>query len=282
MARLAVQLDERRLDLRVPAVLRAAVLAEPVHHEVREPAGDREQLVVAQLARGGERTLDQVAEVVQLVPAGQVRPRRDRRVGALVERRQVPVVGLGALDEGHGLLVEGAHCCVFGHRVFRHRVVGRRVAGQLVRGRLQRLVDVGVHEGVAAAERLAGLLGDTAEVVEDAGGPYLLDDVGQRRGGVALLPPAQQTVGERYPGRALLRPCPGVVPHHPRPWFLDQRYVMRDILLIDDGGVDGVNVNDAFRPLLAILSLYTPADPHCLRYPQAPLTTGFASRVIYY
>jgi hypothetical protein len=57
---------------------------------------------------------------------------------------------------------------------------------------------------------------------------------------------------------------------------------MRDILLIDGGGVDGVNVNDAFRLLLAVPGRYLPAGPHCLGYSQAPLTTGFASRVIYY
>ena len=61
-----VQLDQRRLDLRVPADARR-LGPNVVADVVGRAAGDRDQLVVAVRARAGDRGLDQVAVGVQLV-----------------------------------------------------------------------------------------------------------------------------------------------------------------------------------------------------------------------
>ncbi len=72
LAGVAVELDERGLDLGVPGRALVAAGAEDLADVVGEPAGDVEQPRVAGAARVGDRRLDQVAGAVELVVPGEV------------------------------------------------------------------------------------------------------------------------------------------------------------------------------------------------------------------
>ncbi|OUE30876.1 hypothetical protein BFL35_07895 [Clavibacter michiganensis] len=195
LPRLAVQLDERHLDLGVPAHLGAPVGAELPHRGVGEPAGDREEAAVAALPGVGDGGLDQVPEVVELVAPGEVRPGLAVGSGPLDVRADVAVVGLHALEHVRRLGEEGAH------------PRAGDAAPDLVHDALEGLVDVGVEERVARHGPLAGAVHRRAEVVEVAGGGHRRDRVGDGPLPVALLPRAEKAAlqgdlpgPERVPG----------------------------------------------------------------------------------
>jgi hypothetical protein len=130
LARVAVQLDERRLDLRVAG--RAVAGAEHVGDVVGEAARHAEQALVAPSAGVGDRGLGQVAGAIELVVPGEV---GEARPGPshLVVGVQVAAFLLCGLDQRD--------------RVVRApRQILRRLAGELPAQRLEPLVDVGVHE----------------------------------------------------------------------------------------------------------------------------------------
>ena len=141
IARRAVKLDECHLDLGmavdgVPPA-RAELAVDRVHGTER----DVEQPVVPECAMPGDRRLDEVADVVQLVAPGQV------AIGLAAADHldvavDVPVGSLGGRDEPDDLVGLARH-------------LGIRSATELPADRLEPLVDVGVEERVDDAERLA-------------------------------------------------------------------------------------------------------------------------------
>jgi hypothetical protein len=182
LAGLAVQLDQRHLDLRMAVGGGAPVWPEHGVDAVDEPPGDTEQPVVAGGAPVGDRRLDQVPGAVELVAVGEVGPAparlRDRVVGV-----DIAVVALGRRHQLDQRLAARA------------QLVARR-AGDFERGRLQPLVDVGVHERTSA--KPARLLpGGDAEVVEVSRRLQHSEAVRQRRLTVDRLAPRPQPAVER-------------------------------------------------------------------------------------
>ena len=102
---------------------------------------DVEQPVVAERAMPGDRRLDQMADVVQLVAPGQVAIRL-AAADHLDVAVDVAVGSLGGRDEPDDL-------------VGLARQLGVRSAAELPADRLEPLVDVGVEERVDDAQRLA-------------------------------------------------------------------------------------------------------------------------------
>jgi hypothetical protein len=95
LAGLAVQLDQRHLDLRMAVRRGAPVWPEHGVDAVDEPPGDGQQLVVADSAPVGDRRLDQMAGAVELVAVGEVGPAASR-LGDRVVGVDVAIVALAA------------------------------------------------------------------------------------------------------------------------------------------------------------------------------------------
>ena len=177
LAGLAVQLDQRHLDLRVAVGRGAPAWPEHGVDTVDEAPGDGEQPIVAGGAPIGDGCLDQMPGAVELVAVGEVRP-ASARLGDRVVGVEVAVVPLG---RGHQLDQRLAA---------RTQLVARR-AGDLERGRLQPLVDIGVHEHTPTEPaRLAP--GGDAEIVEVPGRLQHAEAVRQRRLAVDRLAPRPQ------------------------------------------------------------------------------------------
>jgi hypothetical protein len=181
--RLPEQLDQRHLHLGMAA---HPLVREPLHHQVREPLRHPQQPLVAHPARRGDGGLDEVTQVVQLVPPGQVLPRLLRGGRVLEEGVEVAVLGLDPLQEADDLLEE----LPYG--------LPRAAVAQLVGQALQGLVQVGVQERVAAAVRRRVLLQEAAQVGDVAGRAELLDGVRDRGRAVPVLPVVQQTTGDTH------------------------------------------------------------------------------------
>jgi hypothetical protein len=145
----AVELDERHLDLRMPAHALVAAVPERLAHVVGGAPRDLGQPVLPAGPQPRDRGLDEVAVAVELVPPLEVAVAM--LAPAVAEARvQVPVLLLRA----RRLLGDLAD----------HRVEpGVAAAAGLPRHRLDELVDVGVREFAAAlAVRVAEVL-DPAE-----------------------------------------------------------------------------------------------------------------------
>lgn len=123
---------------------------------------------------------NQMAEVVELMPPGQVLPRLLGRRRVLEEGVQTAVLSLHAFEEFDHLVEELPHALV------------RAARADLVRQILERLVQVGVEERVAPAIGRGFLGQETAQVVQISGGAQLLDGVRNRRLPVPVLPLPEQ------------------------------------------------------------------------------------------
>jgi len=97
-AGLPVQLDQRRLDLGMPADAVLAVRAEPLDEQVGEPGGDLDQISIRPGTVGRNRRLDEVAGAVELVAPAQVPPTVDRVV-ELVPGVEVAVAALRGAEQ---------------------------------------------------------------------------------------------------------------------------------------------------------------------------------------
>ncbi|GAA3507578.1 hypothetical protein FHR32_001171 [Streptosporangium album] len=106
VAGLPEQLDQGHLDLGVTADALLPAGPEPLHHQVGELHRRREQPPVAHPPPGGDRGLDEVAQVVELVTPGEVFPRLLRARRVLEEGVQVAVLGLHPLKQFHDLVEE--------------------------------------------------------------------------------------------------------------------------------------------------------------------------------
>ncbi len=117
-----------------------------------------------------------MAQVVQLVPPGQVLPRLlgGRRV--LEEGVEVAALGLDPLQQADDLVVELPYR------------LARPLVAELVGQALQGLVQVGVQEGVAAPVGGGVLLQEAAQVGDVARRAELLDGVRDGGRAVAGLP----------------------------------------------------------------------------------------------
>ncbi len=184
LPRLAVQLDERHLDLGMAADLGASARSELADGGVGEAAGHGEEAAVAALAGVGDRGLDQVPEVVELVAPREIGPGLAVGSGPLHVRADVAVGRLHPLEHIRRLVEERAHLRC------------RGAPADLVGHALEGLVDVGVEERVPRDGPLARPVDRRTEVVEVAGGRHRGDGVGDGAGPVALLPGGEQATFE--------------------------------------------------------------------------------------
>jgi hypothetical protein len=190
---LAVQLDERDLDLRMPVGAAVRFGAEGVDEQIREAARDPEEAGRASASRSDPR-LDQVTGTVELMSHLEVAP----GLAAI----ELPV----AVQVAVGLLRRSDELGRFAREPLELPV---RLARGLPGERLEPFVDVGVAEDHAApcARRPAG--GD-AQVLERPCPLELLRAPEKRHLAVDPLPLAEKSANDPHPGR-VERPEP-----HPR------------------------------------------------------------------
>jgi hypothetical protein len=150
----------------------------------------------------GDGGLDEMPEVVELVPHRKVAPRLRLRGRILEKRVEVAVFRLDLRKKGHHLLVELPHV----RRQLAGRILVRRLGPrglridttvrQLVGDALERLVQVGVQERIRSRVRCRIRLEEPAEVSHVPGLMQLRDHMGDRRFAVAALPRSKQTAGD--------------------------------------------------------------------------------------
>ncbi len=183
LAGLAIELDQRHLDLRVPGRGHLPARAEERVQIVREALGDRQEPVVPGGSTERDGGLDEMAGAVELVSVGEVGPALARlRHG--VERVDVAV---GALRRGHQ---------VDRRLGGRPEPLARRAPELPARG-LEPLVHIRVHEHRAAVAGGRASGGD-AEILEIAGRFEHAIAVRQRRVVVDRLAPGPHTVLDRH------------------------------------------------------------------------------------
>ena len=190
LARVAVQLYQGRLDLRMPGDAGAPGWSEHRVDMVGKAPGYVQQLPVAGGPVIGDRGLHQVPGAVHLVASAQILP-APVRLDDLPVRVQVTVVGLRRSEQVDGL---------FGPA----QQLGVGPRGEIVGGRLQPLVYVGVGEEHASELALAPPHRQ-AQVVEVARRLQLPVAMIEAGAPVDGLPPGPEALAE---GDAASRQCP--------------------------------------------------------------------------
>ncbi len=188
LARDAVELDERRLHLRVAVDL--GRVAEPAHQQVRKFTCNSDYLRRGRItaALSGHRRLEQMPRTVHFVAEVQLAPLLVP-VLDLVVRVEIAVGVLRFFQQAHNIGDKSG-------------LVARPERG------FERLVHIGVREP-ETLELARGITGHPAQIGQVAVFVELRDAVRQGRGGVTCLPAAEQALRPQRHGVARQGPQRG-------------------------------------------------------------------------